>query len=124
MAIFSSVYAQYPMIKKINKDTVVIISIQQAREINKLYDKNKLEIEKLTDTVKILSTSVVSFKDSTQTLNVMSIKNKVESDSFRHMYLENKKIYLEKEKQFNRDRKMFAFNAGILAILVMIMSYL
>lgn len=124
MVSLSSVYAQYPMIKKIGNDTVVIITLKQGEEINKIYDQNKSQIKKLSDTVSILSSNVKTFKDSTQNLSIVNTKTRVESDSFKHMYIENKKIYMEKERQFKRDRKMFAFNTGILAILVMILSYL
>lgn len=120
----SSVYAQYPTVKKIGKDTVVIITLKQGEEINKLYDQNKNQIKKLSDTVSLLNSNIKTFKDSALTLNVVNLKTKIESDSFRYMYNENKKIYIQKEKEFNRDKKMFAFNVTILVILVMIFSYL
>ena len=120
----SSVYAQYPTIKKIGNDTVVIISLKQGEEINKLYEKNKNQIKKLSDTISMLGSNIKTFKDSTQNLNLINNKTKVESDSFRYMYIENKKIYMNREKEFKRDKKMFAFNTGILVILVMIFSYL
>lgn len=120
----NSVYSQYPTVKKIGKDTVVIITLKQGEEINKLYDQNKNQIKKLSDTVSLLNSNIKTFRDSALTLNVVNLKTKIESDSFRYMYNENKKIYIQKEKEFNRDKKMFAFNVTILVILVMILSYL
>ena len=45
-----SSYCQYPLIKKINQDSVVIMTLQQGREINGSFERINRKIDSLNDT--------------------------------------------------------------------------
>lgn len=49
----STSYCQYPIIKKINNDTVVIMTVKQGEEINNLYRSYNEKINLLEDSLTI-----------------------------------------------------------------------
>jgi len=125
----SSTYAQYPVVKKIGSDSVVLISIKQAEDINKQFDN-------LSDSINTLKNKKDSIKvnfeqyalDNGKRLQSMydsyigeynsHLKTKAEADSFKIMYLANKRIHEAFEKdvyQERRDRSIF-----LLAIMVVV----
>ena len=96
--ISSSLYAQYPIVKKIGNDTVVIMTLKQGEEVNKKFEylQDSLNFYKKTiDTVKYnfekyqvaggkrLQKMYESYWQEYENVKFY----KAESDSFRHMYL-------------------------------------
>ena len=44
-------YSQYPIIKKIGDDSVVLITIKQGEDINKKFTEDRLKLSLLKDSV-------------------------------------------------------------------------
>jgi len=49
--VVSSSYSQYPIIKKIGNDTLVLMTLKQGDDINKSYIKNQKNVDSLNDLV-------------------------------------------------------------------------
>lgn len=95
-------FAQYPITKKIGNDTVVIMTIRQAENINQLFDTNEKELNKINDSLNLLKGLLLenSKKRDSLIYKVQATDFKVEEYKFK--YEENKKIYLDKEKTYNK----------------------
>ena len=101
-------YSQYPTVKTIGKDTVVIMTIKQGEEINKKFSD-------LSDTIKNLEDRLVINKSNFKTLEGQ--KNKLDSNYFilnsRYQLSESEikslqKEIIQREKDFWRERKQWA----------------
>ena len=95
-------FAQYPITKKIGNDTVVIMTIRQAENINQLFDNNEKELNKINDSLNLLKGLLLESSKKRDSLiyKVQATDFKVEEYKFK--YEENKKIYLDKEKTYNK----------------------
>ena len=63
--IINSNYCQYPIVKKIGNDSIILMTLKQGEQINKLYEVNKNEIDSLKRLVKV-NDSIVVLSDSTK----------------------------------------------------------
>jgi len=121
-------YAQYPIVKKIGNDSVILITLKQGNDINKKFDENKLLMEKMSDTISTLKMGVKEFKSLSDSLAFKNIRTQSVSDSFRYMYEQNKIIYLDREKfwdkNFKREQRLFAINGTALVLLCMLLAWL
>lgn len=121
-------YAQYPIVKKIGNDSVILITLKQGNDINKKFDENKLLMEKMSDTISTLKMGVKEFKSLSDSLSIKNIRTQSVSDSFRYMYEQNKIIYLDREKfwdkNFKREQRLFAINGTALVLLCMLLAWL
>lgn len=133
--ISSSLYAQYPIVKKIGNDTVVIMTLKQGEEVNKKFEylQDSLNFYKKTiDTVKYnfekyqvaggkrLQKMYESYWQEYENVKFY----KAESDSFRHMYMANKIIYLEKEETLKRNVRHATIYGTVLTFMVMVFAAL
>ncbi len=121
-------YAQYPIVKKIGNDSVILITLKQGNDINKKFDDNNLLIGKLSDTISTLKMDVRQFKGLSDSLSFKNIRTQSVSDSFKYMYEQNKIIYLDREKfwdkNFKREQRLFAINGTALVLLCMLLAWL
>lgn len=121
-------YAQYPMVKKIGNDSVILITLKQGNDINKKFDENNVLIGKLSDTISTLKMDVRQFKGLSDSLSFKNIRTQSVSDSFKYMYEQNKIIYLDREKfwdkNFKREQRLFAINGTALVLLCMLLAWL
>lgn len=121
-------YAQYPIVKKIGNDSVILITLKQGNDINKKFDENKLLMEKMSDTISTLKMGVKEFKSLSDSLSIKNIRTQSVSDSFRYMYEQNRIIYLDREKfwdkNFKREQRLFAINGTALVLLCMLLAWL
>lgn len=116
-------YSQYPTVKKINNDSVVIMTLKQGEDINKRFLFLNDSIKKLNDNFnrymidngqrlqKVYSDYNFEFNAHKMT--------KAEADSFKMMYLANKKIYLNSEidhKREIRNLSIFTFISFLIAV--------
>lgn len=127
----NSLYAQYPVVKKIGNDTLVLMTLKQGQEVNKKFEilQDSLEYyKKKVDTIRY------DFKDY-QIRSGLRLQKMYESywqeyenlksqkhisDSFRHMYMANKLIYTEREKVYKKEithATVFATVLGLMAML-------
>jgi hypothetical protein len=49
----SSSYCQYPVIKKIGNDSLILITIKQGDDINKEFANNQKKLESLKDSIRV-----------------------------------------------------------------------
>ena len=83
-----STFAQYPIVKKIGNDSVVIMTTSQGRKINELFEQNDKEIIKLKDSVDSLKTKYVF---STKIIDSL----KISKDTIKHTRDSLSKLYYE-----------------------------
>ena len=118
-------YSQYPTVKTIGKDTVVIMTVKQGEDINKRFTFLTDSIKKVNDDFKryMLENSQKLEKVYLDYNLEMSNhrKTKLESDSINNLYLLNKKIYMNAEEDHKREvRNLFAFS--IFAFLIVLFT--
>jgi len=101
-------YCQYPTVKTIGKDTVVIMSIKQGEEINKKFSS-------LSDTIKILENKLQINQMSLITTQVEKSKLDstylVLSSKFLSSELEVRNLQkeiIQREKDFWKERRQWA----------------
>ena len=102
-----SSYSQYPLIKKIKEDSVVIMTIDQGKEINALYIGYNKTIDSLKNK---------SIKDDSL-LNIYTYKvSSLEHYKFR--YEANLETYRAREKEIDKMDKYHAWQKIILIFLI------
>ena len=102
-----SSYSQYPQIKKIKDDSVVIMTIKQGKEINALYVGYNKTIDSLKNK---------SIKDDSL-LNVYT--NKVSSlEHYKYRYQANLETYQNREREIDKMDKYHAWQKIILIFLI------
>ena len=102
-----SSFSQYPQIKKIKEDSVVIMTIDQGKEINALYIGYNKTIDSLKNK---------SIKDDSL-LNVYIYKaSKLEN--YKYRYEANMETYQAREKELEKMDKYHAWQKIILIFLV------
>ena len=115
-------FAQYPITKKIGNDTVVIMTIRQAENINKLFDDNEKEFNKISDSLKLLKSLLIDNTKKSDSLSYKVHAADFKTEEYKFKYEENKKIYLDKEKTYNKihnndvlQKVLFALVLGFVA---------
>jgi hypothetical protein len=102
-----STYSQYPVIKKIKEDSVVIMTVKQGNEINALYLRYNETIDSLKSK---------TIKDDS-ILNVYS--NKVSAlQNYKFRYEANLETYRTREKELDKMDKYHAWQKVILILLI------
>jgi len=109
--------AQYPAVKKIGKDSVVIITLEQGNQINKKFVT-------LEDSIKTLHKMKDSLKADFDREYRNATKYKSQADTFQYWYTENKKMYLEREKWHDKDRRSYVGFSVVLMFMVFLFSAL
>ena len=115
-------FAQYPVTKKIGNDTVVIMTIRQAENINQLFDTNEKEFNKISDSLKLLKSLLVENNKKNDSLIYKVQAADFKTEEFKFKFEENKRIYLQNEKVYNKihnndilQKVLFALVLGFVA---------
>lgn len=123
------------MVKKIGKDTVVVMTLKQGEEVNKKFELLQDSIsyyKKKIDTIKFdfdfyqvrsgkrLQKMYESYWQEYENSKIYH----AESDSFRHMYMANKLIYLQNEERLKRDVRHATIFSTVLTLMVMFFAAL
>ena len=115
-------FAQYPVTKKIGNDTVVIMTIRQAENINQLFDTNEKEFNKISDSLKLLKLLLVENNKKNDSLIYKVQAADFKTEEFKFKFEENKRIYLQNEKVYNKihnndilQKVLFALVLGFVA---------
>jgi hypothetical protein len=107
----NSSYSQYPQVKKIGNDSVVLITLKQGNDINKQFTILNDSIKRLQNSLAISKFNFSKYKveseDKYNKLNDISLKYRAEVDSFKYMYRQNKIIYKNQEWLWNQDRQHY-----------------
>ena len=85
-------YSQYPIIKKIGEDSVVLITIKQGEDINKKFIENKKKLDLLKDSVFLEKNKVDSLRYKYDSLNNQLIPLIRKHDEYKHRYEERLKM--------------------------------
>ena len=85
-------YSQYPIIKKIGDDSVVLITIKQGEDINKKFIENKKKLDLLKDSVFEEKKKVDSLRYKYDSLNSELIPLIRKHDEYKHRYEERLKM--------------------------------
>jgi len=104
-------YSQYPQVKKIGNDSIVLITLKQGNDINKQFTILNDSIKGLNKSIELSKFDFNKYKVENENkynqLNTLSLKYKAEVDSFKFMYKQNKIIYKSHEEWWNRDRQHY-----------------
>lgn len=88
----NSSYCQYPIIKKIGDDSVVLITIKQGEDINKKFLEDRFKLSSLKDSVMIERRRVDSLRNRYDSLNSELIPLIRKHDEYKHRYEERLKM--------------------------------
>ena len=102
--LLDSTFAQYPIVKKIGNDSVVIMTTEQGRKINELFDQNDKEIFKLKESVDSLKTKYVFSTKIIDSLKIIRDTIKFKSDSIK--YKNDSLFKLYSDMKFRRDTNL------------------
>ena len=81
----SSSYCQYPIIKKIGNDSLILMTLKQGDDVNKSFVQNKKKIDSLRDLIKV--------KDlTTDSLAIELNKTNKIKEEYRNRYEERVKM--------------------------------
>jgi len=107
-----SSYSQYPIIKKIKEDSVVIMTIEQGKEINALYLGYKKTIDSLQIKTKYYDSAINQISKKQDTINIYRyhISNIKPTTGIDQEFKEA----FEKEKGINRLWTLVLFMALVL----------
>jgi len=111
-----SCYSQYPITKKINNDSVVIITLEQGNKINEVYKAANSQIAVLKDSITLHRRLLDSL-----TKEIYPLMK--QHEEYKWKYLANRELYIQSEKEFNKLRKIDEFAKFVLAgIIVLLFS--
>ena len=107
-----SSYSQYPIIKKIKQDSVVIMTIEQGKEINALYLGYKKTIDSLQIKTRYYDSAINQISKKQDTINIYRyhIQNTKPTTGIDKEFKEA----FEKEKGINRLWTLVLFMALVL----------
>jgi hypothetical protein len=115
--------------KRIGSDSIVIVTLKQAQELNTKYDsvisdKNTIDLN-FRDYTKKSAKRLQSMYDSYYTektqkdiFKEQANQYKIEADRFKYYYIENRKIYEKREVQYIKENRRHAIHYLVLCILV------
>ena len=85
-------YCQYPIIKKIGNDSVVLITIKQGEDINKKFSEDRQKLSLLKDSVLVERNKVDSLRSKYDSLTNELIPVTKKYDEYKHRYEERLKM--------------------------------
>lgn len=117
-----SLYAQYPVLKKIGKDSVILISVKQGQEINKQFDKSKAEISALKDSLAKTKLREEFYRElyTRHQYNVDSLRTAADTNAVKYRVATS--IYTDHERQYSKYLRNTSIFATIVTFFIMILS--
>ena len=85
-------YSQYPIIKKIGNDSIVLMTLKQGESINKKFADDKTKLLLLQDSVKLEKIRVDSLKNKYDSLNSELTPLIRKYDEYKNRYEERLKM--------------------------------
>ena len=118
----NSVLGQYPIVKKIGNDSVVIMTTAQGRKINELFEKNEKIIDSITTRYEVSTKIIDSLSVVRDTIRVQNDSLLSKYISMKNMYDDmkwrrdtNLVIYKKQELKWNKQTKVIQFiNVGLI----------
>ena len=109
-------YSQYPIIKKIGNDSIVLITLKQGENINKKFADDKAKLDLLKDSVFEEKKKVDSLRYKYDSLNNQLIPLIRKHDEYKHRYEERLKMPVK--YPYHDDGWDFAQKLVLMAIIV------
>jgi len=111
-------YCQYPIVKKIKDDTVVILTLNQSEQINKLFVKYNDTIGKLKIA---LNKKTDSLNNKTVKYDSLLFTTLTEKDSlynWKWKYKANKETYYRRENDYEKDKRYDQYVKYLLVFII------
>lgn len=115
-------YAQYPILKKIGNDSVVIITLKQGEQINKSFDRDKKRILELKDSIRILNEKAAFLREMSLRRVVYEDSLKLHADTTAVKYRVATELYDDSKKEYRKYLRNTSVYAATLTLFIMIMS--
>jgi septal ring factor EnvC (AmiA/AmiB activator) len=108
MVVSISSYCQYPAVKVIGKDSVVVMTIKQGQDINQKFMDLTSEIQTLKDSISKKNSEVISLKSDNNTLNSSLNLVTVKSNGLEENNNKLKILIEDNEKSHLSERRKWA----------------
>ena len=108
MMVSLSSYCQYPAVKVIGKDSVVVMTIKQGQDINQKFVDLTSEIKTLKDSISQKNTEVISLTSDKKSLNTSLNSIKVKSQGLEDDNVKLRALIESNEKTYLHERKKWA----------------
>lgn len=109
-------YCQYPIIKKIGNDSIVLMTLKQGESINKKFEDDKIKLLLLQDSVKLEKIRVDSLKNKYDSLNSQLTPLIRKYDEYKNRYEERLKMPVK--YPYHDDGWDFAQKLVLMAVIV------
>jgi hypothetical protein len=109
-------YSQYPIIKKIGNDSIVLMTLKQGESINKKFADDKTKLLLLQDSVKLEKIRVDSLKNKYDSLNSELTPLIRKYDEYKNRYEERLKMPVK--YPYHDDGWDFAQKLVLMAVIV------
>ena len=110
--VVSSSYCQYPIIKKIGKDSLILMTLKQGDDINKSFSGYQKKIDSLKDSIKGKSFLIDS-------LNIEFNKLEKRKEEYKLRYEERLNIPTNTKVKYHDDGWDFAQKMVLIAVIVL-----
>ena len=117
LAVHSS-YCQYPKVKKINQDSVVIMTLEQGKEINNSFLHLNKTIDSLKDTVFYYNKLKIKYDSIYQTI----YQAKDSFYNWKWKYEANRNTYYSREAEVQKEKK-YDFIQKIILIAIIVLQF-
>lgn len=108
MSVSLSSYCQYPAVKVIGKDSVVVMTIKQGQDINQKFMDLTSEIKSLKDSISKKDSEVISLKSDNYSLNTSLNSITVKSQGLEDNNNKLKILIEDNEKSHLSERRKWA----------------
>lgn len=112
------------IVQKIGGDSVVIISLQQADNINVKFSEGKKTVESLKDSISILKISQASLHKVIESLNKDKDSLKIDAEKYKTLHKESKDLFIKREQYYYKQTKLHTITYLVLAFSVAIFTLL
>ena len=117
LAVHSS-YCQYPKVKKINQDSVVIMTLEQGKKINNSFLHLNKTIDSLKDTVFYYNKLKIKYDSIYQTI----YQAKDSFYNWKWKYEANRNTYYSREAEVQKEKK-YDFIQKIILIAIIVLQF-
>lgn len=108
----NSSYSQYPIIKKIGKDSLILMTLKQGDDINKSFTQYQNKLDSLKD-------SVVAKKFLIDSLNIEFNKLDKKREEYKLRYEERLNMPINTKYQYHDDGWDFAQKMVLIGVIVL-----
>jgi hypothetical protein len=112
--IINTNYCQYPIVKKIGNDSIILMTLKQGEQINKLYEVNKNEI----DSLKRLVNNTIKVNDSILLVSD-SIKNILTKRANEYRFRYEERLNIPVQYKYHDNKWDFIQKLVLISVIVL-----